>query len=116
MAHRKHIQKKNKVDTTASITLTPVLTEKTSMPSKNAKTVSYAFLVPLHTTKIMVSNAISHLFGIRPLKVNMTRVKGKIKRFKGVVGKRSDRKKAYVIVEAGTSLDMSKVNVEEKKS
>jgi len=35
-------------------------------------------------------------FGIKPLRVNSMRVNGKVKRFKGVEGKRADSKKFYV--------------------
>jgi large subunit ribosomal protein L23 len=39
--------------------------------------------------------------------VNTVVTKGKTKRFKGVMGKRSDFKKAYVTLEDGQSIDIS---------
>ena len=39
--------------------------------------------------------------------VNTIVAKGKTKRFKGVLGKRKDIKKAYVILEDGNTIDVS---------
>ena len=40
-------------------------------------------------------------------KVNTMRVKGKTKRFRGVLGKRADWKKAVVTLEDGHSVDVT---------
>jgi large subunit ribosomal protein L23 len=54
----------------------------------------------VQTTTRMTKNALKEVFreyfGIKPLKVNSMRVKGKRKRFKGIEGKRADSKKFYV--------------------
>jgi large subunit ribosomal protein L23 len=47
-------------------------------------------------TKNGLKAVFKEYFGIKPLKVNSMRVKGKRKRFKGVEGKRADSKKFYV--------------------
>jgi large subunit ribosomal protein L23 len=39
--------------------------------------------------------------------VNTTITKGKVKRFKGMLGKRKDVKKAYVTLEDGNSIDVA---------
>ena len=39
--------------------------------------------------------------------VNTVVAKGKVKRFRGRPGERSDKKKAYVIHEAGQSIDVA---------
>jgi len=39
--------------------------------------------------------------------VNTVITKGKIKRFKGKIGKRKDIKKAYVMLEDGNTIDVS---------
>jgi len=39
--------------------------------------------------------------------VNTTITKGKVKRFKGALGKRKDVKKAYVTLEEGNTIDVS---------
>ena len=47
-------------------------------------------------TKNSLKEIFREYFGIKPLKVNSLRVKGKVKRFKGIEGKRPDSKKFYV--------------------
>ncbi|SFV54554.1 LSU ribosomal protein L23p (L23Ae) [hydrothermal vent metagenome] len=47
-------------------------------------------------TKNGLKEVFKEFFGITPLKVNSMRVNGKVKRFRGVEGKRPDMKKFYV--------------------
>ncbi len=47
-------------------------------------------------TKNSLKEIFREYFGIKPLRVNSMRVRGKVKRFKGVEGKRADSKKFYV--------------------
>jgi large subunit ribosomal protein L23 len=47
-------------------------------------------------TKSGLKEVFREFFGINPLKVNSMRVNGKVKRFRGVEGKRADLKKFYV--------------------
>jgi len=47
-------------------------------------------------TKNSLKEIFREYFGIKPLRVNSMRVKGKVKRFKGIEGKRPDSKKFYV--------------------
>ena len=47
-------------------------------------------------TKNSLKEIFREFFGIKPLRVNSMRVKGKVKRFKGIEGKRADSKKFYV--------------------
>ena len=47
-------------------------------------------------TKNGLKEVFKEFFGINPLKVNSMRVNGKVKRFKGIEGKRPDLKKFYV--------------------
>jgi large subunit ribosomal protein L23 len=49
-------------------------------------------------TKSGLKAIFQEYFGIKPLKVNSMRVNGKVKRFKGVKGKRPDYKKFYVLL------------------
>jgi len=57
-------------------------------------------VIVVQTTKRVTKNSLKEIFreyfGIKPLKVNSLRVTGKVKRFKGIEGKRSDSKKFYV--------------------
>lgn len=47
-------------------------------------------------TKNVLKEIFKEYFGFTPIKVNSLRTKGKVKRFKGTEGKRSDYKKFYV--------------------
>jgi large subunit ribosomal protein L23 len=47
-------------------------------------------------TKNQLKEIFKEYFGVTPLKVNSLRQKGKVKRFRGVEGKRVDYKKFYV--------------------
>lgn len=57
-------------------------------------------IIVVQTTPKMTKNGLKEVFkeffGINPLRVNSMRVDGKVKRFKGVAGKRPDLKKFYV--------------------
>lgn len=47
-------------------------------------------------TKNQLKQIFKEYFGVTPLKVNSLRQKGKVKRFRGIEGKRADFKKFYV--------------------
>lgn len=57
-------------------------------------------VIVVQTSPKMTKNGLREVFreffGISPLKINSMRVNGKVKRFKGMAGKRSDVKKFYV--------------------
>ena len=57
-------------------------------------------VIVVQTSPKMTKNGLKEVFreyfGIKPLKVNSMRVNGKVKRFRGVEGKRPDMKKFYV--------------------
>jgi large subunit ribosomal protein L23 len=84
--------------------IAPVITEKTTLLSEKNKVV---FRVPLTATKDDVKAAVEALFKVKVMSVNTIRVKGKTKRFRGVEGKRADRKKAIVTLADGDSIDVT---------
>jgi large subunit ribosomal protein L23 len=84
--------------------IAPVITEKSTMVSEHNKVV---FKVPLDATKDQVKAAVEALFKVKVTAVNTIRVKGKLKRFKGVLGRRSDTKKAIVTLAEGSSIDVT---------
>jgi large subunit ribosomal protein L23 len=57
-------------------------------------------VIVVQTTPRMTKNGLKQVFkeyfGINPLRVNSMRVHGKVKRFRGIEGKRPDMKKFYV--------------------
>ena len=80
-----------------------VITEKTTFVSEMGKVV---FDVPVKTTKKEIAEAVSAIYGIGVVSVNTLIRKGKVKRFKGVSGVRSDIKRAYVTLEKGANIDV----------
>ena len=86
------------------VILGPVITEKSTLGSEHSQV---TFKVRLDATKPQIKKAVQELFKVKVKKVNTLRVKGKTKRFKGVVGRRSDWKKAIVTLIEGEMLDVT---------
>jgi len=82
----------------------PIITEKATMASEANAVV---FEVAMSANKPMIKEAVEGLFGVKVKAVNTTITKGKVKRFKGMLGKRKDVKKAYVTLEEGNTIDVS---------
>ena len=82
----------------------PVLTEKATMASEAGAVV---FEVAMDATKPQIKAAVEGVFGVKVKAVNTTITKGKSKRFRGRAGERSDKKKAYVTLEEGNTIDVS---------
>jgi large subunit ribosomal protein L23 len=82
----------------------PIITEKTTMASENGAVV---FEVAIDSNKPTIKEAVESLFGVKVKAVNTTVTKGKAKRFRGMLGKRKDVKKAYVTLEEGNTIDVS---------
>lgn len=82
----------------------PVLTEKSNGASVLNKV---TFNVDLTATKSEIKKAIEELFKVQVKAVNTLRVKGKVKRFKGIIGQRNERKKAIVTLADGSSIDIA---------
>lgn len=80
----------------------PIVTEKTTALSEHNQ---YAFRVARDATKPEIREAVETLFSVKVTAVNTLNVKGKVKRFRGRLGKRSDVKKAIVTLAEGESLD-----------
>ena len=87
---------------TYDIILGPVITEKATLLSEHNQV---AFRVAMTATKPEIRKAIEELFGVKVTGVNTLRVKGKTKRFRGRLGRRSDYKKAIVTLAEGQSID-----------
>ena len=86
------------------IILKPIVTEKATKLSEFNKVV---FEVASTTNKIDIKNAVEKLFSVKVKAVNIINIKGKVKRFKGVLGKRKDSKKAVITLEEGNTIDIS---------
>ena len=84
--------------------LAPVITEKATLLSEHNKVV---FRVAADATKDEIAHAVEALFKVNVTKVNTLNVKGKTKRFRGIMGRRSDVKKAVVTLAEGQSIDIT---------
>lgn len=87
-----------------NVIVKPVVTEKSTTLSENNQIV---FLVNINSNKIDIKKSIELIYGVKVSSVNVIRVKGKTKVFKGKVGKRSDYKKAIISLPKGQSIDLS---------
>jgi large subunit ribosomal protein L23 len=82
----------------------PVITEKATNVSEHNQVI---FRVPLTATKRDVRAAVEGLFNVEVKAVNTIRVMGKLKRFRGRLGRRSDYKKAIVTLGSGQRIDVT---------
>ena len=82
----------------------PIITEKTTMASENGAVV---FEVAIDSNKPSIKEAVESLFDVKVKAVNTTITKGKSKRFRGMLGKRREVKKAYVTLEEGNTIDVT---------
>jgi len=82
----------------------PIITEKATMASENGAVV---FQVAMDATKPQIKEAVEAVFGVKVKAVNTVVSKGKVKRFRGRPGERSDKKKAYVMLEEGNTIDVA---------
>ena len=86
------------------VVLNPLVTEKSSQMSEFNKIV---FSVPIAATKLDIKLSIEKIFSVHVKSINTILLKGKVKRFKGVLGRRPNTKKAIVTLAPGNTIDLS---------
>lgn len=86
------------------VLVSPAITEKSTMASEQNQVV---FNVARKATKPEIKAAVEALFGVKVVGVNTLVRKGKVKRFRGTVGKLSDVKRAIVTLKDGDSIDVT---------
>ena len=101
---RKKIDLRMSENKAYQVILNPLVTEKSTQQSEFNKMV---FSVPINATKPEIKLSIEKIFSVKVKTVNTILSKGKIKRFKGVLGKRSNEKKAIVTLAPGNTIDLS---------
>ena len=101
---RKKIDLKISQNKAYQIILNPMVTEKSTQQSEFNKMV---FSVPVNATKLEIKSSIEKIFSVKVISVNTILLKGKVKRFKGVLGRRSNTKKAIVTLAPGNTIDLS---------
>tara|TARA_Y100001934_G_C11642903_1_gene446379 strand:- start:96 stop:374 length:279 start_codon:yes stop_codon:yes gene_type:complete len=82
----------------------PVITEKATLGSEYAQV---TFRVAMDATKPEIKAAVEGLFEVKVKAVNTLRQQGKIKRFRGRLGRRAAYKKAIVSLDEGQSIDVT---------
>jgi len=88
----------------AEIIRAPVISEKSTLISEHNQV---TFRVAVDADKAQIRQAVEGLFGMKVVKVNTIRQQGKVKRFRGVLGKRNETKKAIVTLAEGDSIDVA---------
>jgi large subunit ribosomal protein L23 len=101
---RKKADPRININKAYQVILNPLVTEKATQLSEFNKVV---FAVPLTANKIDIKSSVEKIFSVKVLTVNTILLKGKTKRFKGILGKRIDTKKAIVTLAPGNTIDLS---------
>ena len=81
----------------------PHVSEKTSIIAEQSNQI--CFRVRRDSTKKEIAQAVELMFEVTVEKVQVTNVRGKVKRFGQTFGKRADWKKAYVTLAEGQDID-----------
>ena len=88
------------------VILKPVVTEKSTRAAEYHG--QAVFEVLTSATRNDVKAAIEQAFDVEVESVKVLNVKGKTKRFGKSMGKRNDRKKAYIRLKEGSDIDFTK--------
>lgn len=90
-------------DVVYGIIRTPVVTEKSTLQGQYNKV---SFKVSVDATKTEVKDAVESIWGVKVTNVNTIRMQGKVKRFRGYLGRRNEFKKAVVTLAEGQTIDV----------
>lgn len=86
------------------VLVAPVVSEKATMVADGGNVVTFKVLQD--ATKQEIKAAVKLLFGAEVEKVSVLNVKGKVKRFGRHTGRRSNVRKAYVVLKPGQDLSL----------
>ena len=92
------------------ILLSPHVSEKATMLADKNRL--FVFEVAKDATKLTIKSAVEQLLKVEVESVRVLNVKGKTRRFKGIKGKLSSWKKAYVKLKVGHDIDFTSINIE----
>jgi large subunit ribosomal protein L23 len=95
------VKKEVKANNAYRFLVKPLVTEKaTNLMTQN----KYVFVVSKEANKIEIAKAIEALYSVKPLKVNLSNVKGKKVARGKIRGQRKDWRKAVVTLPAGQTI------------
>ena len=86
----------------------PIITEQTAQLSENLKQV--VFKVDLSSNKREIKKAVEELFKVKVLKVTTSVIKGKTKRNRFGIYKKSNYKKAFVSLSQDSDIQFEGIN------
>ena len=89
------------------VILGPHISEKANIVAETQNQV--VFKVRTDANKLEIKKAVEKLLNVKVEAVNTVLVKGKTKRFGRTSGRRSDFKKAYITLPAGTEVQLADV-------
>jgi large subunit ribosomal protein L23 len=82
----------------------PHISEKSARLAEHNQ---YVFVVAPAATKADVRAAVEKLFDVKVEQVNLVNTKGKVKAFRQRAGSRQGKRKAYVLLADGQTIDVS---------
>jgi large subunit ribosomal protein L23 len=86
------------------VILSPAITEKATLASEHAQVI---FKVAMNATKPQIKEAVEKLFDVKVKRVNTHIRPGKVKAFKGTVGRQSPVKRAIITLEECHTIDVT---------
>ena len=87
------------------VLVAPVISEKATLAAEKSNAV--VFKVLQDATKLEIKAAVELMFPVKVQSVSVVNVKGKAKRFGRSIGRRSNVRKAYVLLKEGQDLNFS---------
>ena len=87
------------------VLLAPHISEKSTLLAEEHN--QHVFRVAPDATKSEVKTAVEEIFKVKVERVRILNTKGKVKRFGGRLGKRSDMRKAYITLAAGNDIELA---------
>ena len=84
-----------------------IYTEKSNKQLEQGK---YCFKISNDCDKSQLKTLLKDIFSVDAIKVNISNVAGKAKRFRGIAGNRSSYKKALVTVKEGQTINFEGLN------
>ncbi len=87
----------------SEVLIRPTITEKSTLLQEEGQ---YTFEIAPKANKTLVKQAVEQNFGVKVTSVNITRNKGKRKRYGPRFKKQPDLKKAVVTVQPGDRIDL----------
>ncbi|MGH8610932.1 MAG: 50S ribosomal protein L23 [Gammaproteobacteria bacterium] len=87
------------------VLLAPRISEKSTRLGDQSG--QYVFDVWSKAGKLDIKKAVETMFGVKVASVQTCNIKGKVRRFRGILGRRAGHKKAYVRLKQGHEINFT---------